>query len=212
MPVLDVLAVMVFAASGALVASRRGLDIVGYLWLATLTGVGGGTLRDLILDVPVFWVINPAPVAASLVTAVIVYYAAPKVESRYRLLLWFDALGLALFTLAGTAKGLDHGTGMLVSVVMGVITGTVGGILRDIVGGEPSVILKPEIYVTACVAGATSYVFLDAVSVMPTIAATASFLITFSIRGAAIAYNLRLPVKVRNPAKGSDQAGTDRTP
>ena len=204
MPVLDVLAVMVFAASGALVASRRGLDIVGYLWLATLTGVGGGTLRDVILDVPVFWVINPAPVGASLITAVIVYFTASKVESRYRLLLWFDALGLALFTLAGTAKGLDHGESMLVAVVMGVVTGTVGGILRDIVGGERSVILKPEIYVTACAAGATCYVALIAMSVSPTLAGTASFLVTFIIRGLAIAFDLRMPVKHRNPVNPKD--------
>ena len=194
MPVIDVLAVIVFAASGALVASRKGLDVLGFMWLAVLTGVGGGTVRDLILDVPVFWLDNPAPLAACLVTAVIVHFTAPLVESRLRLLLWCDALGLALFTIAGTAKGLDYGHSSLVAIVMGVITGSVGGIFRDIVGGEPSVVMRHEIYVTASALGACCYVSFVQLSVASTIGAAAGFLVTFVIRGLAIAYNLSLPV------------------
>jgi len=201
MPVIDILAVVVFAASGALVASRKGLDVLGFMWLAVLTGVGGGTIRDLILDVPVFWLTNPAHVAACLLTAVIVHFTASLVESRFRLLLWFDALGLALFTVAGTAKGLDHGTGTLVAIVMGVITGSVGGIVRDVVGGEPSVVLRHEIYVTASALGACCYVLLMALGVVPIAAAIAGFLVAFAIRGLAIAYNLRLPVWRRTPAR-----------
>ena len=146
---VDILAVVVFAVSGALVASRKSLDIVGFMWLAVLTGVGGGTVRDLLLDVPVFWMVDPLHIVACLVTAAVVHFTAHLVESRYRLLLWFDALGLALVTVAGTAKGLDSGTGALVAVAMGVVTGSVGGIVRDLVGNEPSVILRREIYVTA---------------------------------------------------------------
>ena len=194
MPVIDILAVVVFAASGALVASRKGLDLLGFMWLAVLTGVGGGTVRDLILDVPVFWLSNPAHVAACLLTAVIVHFTAHFVESRYRMLLWFDALGLALFTVAGTAKGLDHNTGALVAIVMGVITGSVGGIVRDVVGGEPSVVLRHEIYVTASALGAGCYVLLMALVAMPTVAAIAGFFVTFVVRGLAIAYQLSLPV------------------
>lgn len=194
MPVIDILAVIVFAASGALVASRKGLDLLGFMWLAILTGVGGGTVRDLILDVPVFWLSNPAHVAACLLTAVIVHFTASLVESRLRLLLWCDALGLALFTVAGTAKGLDHGTGALVAVVMGVFTGSVGGIIRDVVGGEPSVVLRREIYVTASALGASCYVLLLALAVSQNVAAIAGFLVTFIVRGLALAYKLRLPV------------------
>lgn len=194
MPAIDILAVVVFAASGALVASRKGLDLLGFMWLAVLTGVGGGTVRDLILDVPVFWLHNPAHVAACLATAVIVHFTASLVESRYRLLLWCDALGLALFTVAGTAKGLDQGTGALVAIVMGVITGSVGGIIRDVVGGEPSVVLRHEIYVTASALGAGCYVLLMALAVGPTAAAIAGFLMTFIVRGLAIAFKLCLPV------------------
>src|SRR3546814_4216156 len=90
------------------------------MWLAVLTGVGGGTLRDPLLGVPVFWVVEPLHVVACIATAVVVHFIAPLIEQRYRLVLWFDALGLALVTVAGTAKGLDSGTGALVAVAMGV--------------------------------------------------------------------------------------------
>jgi hypothetical protein len=103
----DVLAAVVFAVSGALVASRKGLDVMGFMWFAVITGVGGGTVRDLILNVPVFWVQNPIHVSVCLVTAVVMHFVAPRVESRYQTLLWFDAFGLALVTIAGTVKATD---------------------------------------------------------------------------------------------------------
>ena len=156
----DVLAAVVFAVSGALVASRKGLDIMGFMWLAVITGVGGGTVRDLILDVPVFWVQQPVHVAACLVTAVVLHFVAPLVESRSRTLLWFDAFGLALVTVAGTAKALDVAAPALVAIAMGAVTGAVGGILRDTLGQVPSVLLRHEIYVTASVLGACPYVGL----------------------------------------------------
>lgn len=205
MPVIDILAMVVFAASGALVASRKGLDLLGFMWLAVLTGVGGGTVRDLILDVPVFWLDNPIHVTACLATAVIMHFTAHLVESRYGLLLWLDALGLALFTIAGTAKGLDHGTGPTIAIVMGVITGSVGGIFRDIVGGEPSIVLRREIYVTASALGACCFVVLSTFAESPAVAAVAGFLLTFAVRGLAIAYNLRLPVWRRTLARRAAQ-------
>src|SRR5919112_6558122 len=150
----DVVAAVVFAVSGALVASRKGLDLMGFMWFAVITGVGGGTVRDLILDVPVFWVQNPAHVSACLATAVVMHFVAPLVESRYRTLLWFDAFGLALVTVAGTVKASDVGTPELVAIAMGAVTGIVGGMLRDTLGHVPSVLLGQEVYVTASVLGA----------------------------------------------------------
>src|SRR4026209_169846 len=94
----DILAAVVFAVSGALVASRKRLDVMGFMWLAVVTGVGGGTVRDVILNVPVFWVLNPLYVASCLATAIVMHFIAPLVESRYTTLLWFDAFGLALVT------------------------------------------------------------------------------------------------------------------
>lgn len=189
----DVLAAVVFAVSGGLVASRKGLDVMGFMWFAVITGVGGGTVRDLILDVPVFWVQNPVHIAVCLLTAVVMHVVAPLVESRYRALLWFDAFGLALVTIAGTVKGADVGAPALVAIAMGAVTGSVGGIIRDTLGHLPSVLLGHEIYVTASVLGACTYVALDALDVGRLTAMIAGFLVTFGVRGLAIAFGWSLP-------------------
>ena len=141
----DVLAAIVFAVSGSLVASRKGLDVMAFMWFAVITGVGGGTVRDVILGAPVFWVEHPVYVSACLVTAVVMHFVAPLVESRYRGVLWFDAFGLALVTIAGTVKAADVGVSALVAVAMGAVTGVVGGIIRDTLGHVPSVLLGHEI-------------------------------------------------------------------
>ena len=190
----DVLAAVVFAVSGALVASRKGLDVMAFVWFAVITGVGGGTVRDLILNVPVFWVQNPVYVSACLVTAVLMHFVAPLVESRYKTLLWFDAFGLALVTIAGTVKASDVGAPALVAVAMGAVTGIVGGILRDTLGHVPSVLLGQEIYVTASVLGACTYVGLNGLSVGRLTAMFAGFLVTFTVRGLAIRFHWSLPV------------------
>jgi uncharacterized membrane protein YeiH len=190
----DILAAVVFAVSGALVASRKGMDVMGFMWLAVITGVGGGTVRDLILDVPVFWVQNPVHVSACLVTAVVMHFVAPRVESRYRTLLWFDAFGLALVTVAGTAKALDVGAPALVAIAMGAVTGAVGGIIRDTLGHVPSVLLRHEIYITASVLGACTYVGLNGLGLARLAAMTAAFLVTFGVRGMAIKFGWSLPV------------------
>lgn len=193
-PFFDVLAAVVFAVSGGLVASRKGMDVMGFMWLAVITGVGGGTVRDLILDVPVFWVQHPVHIAACLLTAVVMHFVAPLVESRYRALLWFDAFGLALVTIAGTVKGADVGAPALVAIAMGAVTGSVGGIIRDTLGHLPSVLLGHEIYVTASVLGACAYVALDALDVGRLTAMVAGFVVTFGVRGLAIAFGWSLPV------------------
>lgn len=190
----DILAAIVFAVSGALVASRKGLDVMAFMWLAVITGVGGGTVRDVILNVPVFWVQNPAYVAVCLVTAVVMHFIAPLVESRYRTLLWFDAFGLALVTVAGAVKALDLGAPALVAIAMGAVTGVVGGILRDTLGHVPSVLLGHEIYVTASVLGASTCVGLASANVDRPLAMTAGFLVTFIVRGAALRLGWSLPV------------------
>jgi uncharacterized membrane protein YeiH len=190
----DVLAAIVFAVSGALVASRKGLDVMAFMWFAVITGVGGGTVRDLILNVPVFWVQNPIHVAACLVTAVVMHFVAPLVESRYRTLLWFDAFGLALVTVAGTVKAADVGAPALVAIAMGVVTGIVGGIIRDTLGHVPSVLLGHEIYVTASVLGACTYAGLNGLNADRVTAMVAGFLVTFIVRGLAIRFGWSLPV------------------
>lgn len=176
------------------------------MWLAVLTGVGGGTVRDLVLGAPVFWVVNPYHLTACLITAVAVFVAAPRIESRYSLLLWFDALGLAFVTVAGTAKALDYETGALVAVVMGVVTGSVGGIIRDLVGHEPSIILKREIYVTAAAVGACLYVLAEGLAVPWLSPALLGFMATFVVRGLAMHYNWTMP-GYRRPGQVIDETG-----
>jgi uncharacterized membrane protein YeiH len=200
-PVVDLMAAAVFAVTGALVASRKQMDIVGFLWLGVVTGVGGGTVRDLLIGAPVFWVRHPGPVIACLAASIAVYFTAHHLSSRYRTILWLDAVGLALVTIAGTGKALDVGTGALVAVVMGVITGTVGGIIRDVLGHEPSIILRREIYVTASLVGAIAFTMLAAAGLDRVIAATAGGLLVFVIRGLAISFGWSLPTYRARPGR-----------
>ena len=150
---LDWFGVAVFAVTGALVASRKQMDIFGFALLATVTGIGGGSVRDLLLGVPVFWVQQPLYVAICVAVSAIVFFTAHIPESRYRLLMWLDAVGLAFFCVVGASKGLEAGAGPFIAVVMAVITASFGGIIRDVIGGESPFLLRKEIYVTAALAG-----------------------------------------------------------
>jgi uncharacterized membrane protein YeiH len=192
---LDYAGVAVFAATGALAASRKQIDLIGFIFLAIVTGVGGGTLRDVILgQTPVFWVRQPDYLIVATATAVIVYFTAHLVWSRYLWLLWLDAIGLGAYCVIGAAKGLALGFPAPIAVVTGVITATFGGILRDIVTGEPSVLMRREIYVTAALAGASLYVLLH-LSGAPALPATlAAALAAFAVRGGALIYGWQFPV------------------
>lgn len=203
--VVDLAAAVVFAVTGALVASRKQLDMVGFMWLGVVTGVGGGTVRDLLLGVPVFWVRDEAPVIACLLVSAVTFFTAHLVHSRYRLIVWLDAIGLALVTVAGTAKGLDNGTGPVVAVVMGVITAALGGIIRDILGQEPSIILRREIYVTAAVVGGVTYVLLVGSGHDRTMSAIISGLAAFAVRGLAIVYGWAMPTYRARPGRSDDK-------
>ena len=192
---LDWFGTAVFAVTGALVASRKRMDIAGFMLLATATGIGGGSLRDVMLGaLPVFWVREPVYLAICLVVAVVTFFLAHIPESRYRTLLWLDAAGLALFCVVGAEKALTAGAGGFVAVAMGVVTATLGGVIRDVLGGESPLILRKEIYVTAALAGAFAYVALAAVSVPKAVAAMAGFVACFVIRALALHYGWSLPV------------------
>lgn len=204
--VLDFLGVAVFAATGALAASRRELDIIGFGFFATITGLGGGTLRDLLLDVPVLWIDDARYVVVCLIVAALVFFTHHIPDSRYRLLLWADAVGLAGYAVLGAGKALASDVSALTAVLLGVMTATFGGILRDIVAGEPSVLLRREIYVTAALAGAATYVVavLLAMTEMP--AALAGFAVAFVIRGGAIRFGWTLPVYRGRPGREQDES------
>jgi len=190
---LDYAGVAVFAATGALAASRKQLDMIGFLFFAGITGTGGGTLRDLVLGLPVFWVVNPAYVIVSAAVGVLVFFTAHLVESRYRLLLWLDAIGLSAYGVLGAAKGLAASGSVPVALITGMMTATFGGILRDLLAGEPSVLLRSEIYVTAALAGAAVYVaaVLLGLAVIP--AAALAFTAAFIVRGGGMRYGWSIP-------------------
>lgn len=208
---LDLLSAVVFAITGGLVASRKGLDLVGFLWLGVITGVGGGTLRDLLLGVPVFWVHDPTPVALCLLVSGLLHFTAHVVTSRYRLILWLDAAGMALVAVAGTAKGLDSGVGALVAIMMGVITASVGGIVRDLLGQEPSILLRREIYITAAALGAATFVLVQSVFVPRELAMACGLVAAFSLRGLAIRFNLSLPPYRQRPGRPPGGTGQPRS-
>lgn len=197
----DYAGVAVFAATGALAASRKQLDIIGFLFLAGFTGVGGGTMRDLILGVPVFWVQNHDYLVVCAAMAVLVYLGAHRVESRYRLLLWLDAVGLAAYSVFGAWKGLVVTGSAPVAIVMGMLTATFGGILRDQIAGEPSVLMRPEIYVTAAMAGAVTFTALDIAGLPLLLSAAPAFLVAFAIRGGAIKFGWSFPPYRSRPGR-----------
>jgi uncharacterized membrane protein YeiH len=200
----DYSGVAVFAATGALAASRKQLDIIGFLFLASATGIGGGTFRDLILNVPVFWVGNRDYVLICAAVAVLVFFTAHRVESRYKLLLWLDAVGLAAFAVMGAAKGLAITGSPVVALITGMLTATFGGILRDLLSGEPSVLLKPEVYVTAALVGAAVYTVGDLVGLPPLAAQLAGFLSAFVVRGGALKFGWSFPAYKSRPGRNPE--------
>ncbi|GAA2837338.1 putative membrane protein YeiH [Aminobacter aminovorans] len=198
---LDYAGVAVFAATGALAASRKQLDVIGFLFLASFTGIGGGTVRDVILGLPVFWVINPAYVLVCAAVAVGVFFTAHLVESRYKLLLWLDALGMAAYAAIGAAKGLAATASPTVAIVMGLLTATFGGILRDLLAGEPSVLLKPEIYVSAAMVGAGIYTLADIADLPPEVSTVVAFVAAFMVRGGALKFGWTFPAYRSRPGR-----------
>jgi uncharacterized membrane protein YeiH len=190
---LDYAGVAVFAATGALAASRKRLDIIGFLFLASATAIGGGTFRDVILNIPVFWIGNTDYIFICVIMSVLVFFTAHRIESRYKLLLWLDAVGMAAFAVMGAAKGLTVTGSAPVAIVMGMLTATFGGVLRDLLASERSVLLTREIYVTAALAGAAVYTVLEIAGLPMYASATLAFLVAFGIRGGALRYGWSLP-------------------
>jgi uncharacterized membrane protein YeiH len=192
--VLDFAGVTVFAATGALAASRKKLDIVGFIFLAAITGIGGGTLRDLLLGkLPVFWVKQPVFIAVCLIAAITVYFLAHLIEYRYRLLLWLDAMGMAAYCVMGAGIALEFGISPYAAIVMGVMTATFGGILRDVLSGEPSVLLSDEIYITAAVLGSTSFVVMLNLGLEKAYAVLIAISLAFMLRAAALSLGWTMP-------------------
>lgn len=189
---LDIAGLAVFAASGALAAARKRLDFVGACFFALITATGGGTLRDLLIGAPVFWMQGATPVMLCTVVAVAAW-AVPLRWWPERALEWLDAAGLAAYSVYGAAKALHYGVSPVPAVAAGVITACVGGIVRDITAGVPSVLMRHELYVTAALSAAIAFVGLILVGVTTPWPAVAGFLAGFTLRAAAIVWRLTLP-------------------
>ncbi|WP_187334691.1 trimeric intracellular cation channel family protein [Novosphingopyxis iocasae] len=189
---LDLLGIAVFAASGALAAAQKGQTLVTFSFFALVTGVGGGTVRDLLIGAPVFWIVdNNVLYAIALVVALI--WITPQTWWRASTLDWFDAIGLAVYSVYGAAKAIEYGINPIPAALMGIITACVGGVIRDVLAGEPSIILRPEIYVTAAALASSLFVILKLLGVDTPIAAIVAALAGFMLRGAAIHFGWSLP-------------------
>ncbi len=198
---LDLIGIAVFAISGALVASRKEMDLVGFGLMASLTGIGGGSLRDILLNRPVFWIETPYYVAVCLAIAALVFFTAHIINRRYVVLLWADAVGLAAYTVMGAEVALSAGTDPLVAIVMGIMTATFGGLARDVVANETPLILRKEVYATCALAGAAVYVLLRVLQIETMIAVPLSVTTGFVLRAAGIGFGLTLPTYKPRPGR-----------
>jgi uncharacterized membrane protein YeiH len=192
LPWLNIAGLGVFAASGALAAARIRLDFVGACFFALITATGGGTLRDLLIGAPIFWMRDPTPV----ILCVLVALAAWVVPLRWwpeRALDWFDAAGLAAYSVYGAAKAIQFGIAPVPAITAGVITACIGGVIRDITAGVPSVLMRHELYVTASLFAAITFVGLISMDVGVPLAAAIGFSAGFVLRAAAILWRLALP-------------------
>jgi uncharacterized membrane protein YeiH len=190
--VLDFAGVAVFAATGALAAAREKHDLVTFAFFAAITGVGGGTLRDLLLGLPVFWVQDWRYVGICIAASVAIWLIGRR-DWRFRALLWLDAIGLGAYGVLGAAKAEAVGAAPLICIVMGALTACFGGIVRDLLAGQPSILLRREITVSAALLAATVYVVLRALALEPWPAAIAAAVCGFGLRAGALRWGWSLP-------------------
>lgn len=191
---LDLLGTVVFAISGLLAVHGKQLDLFGAVLIAMVTAIGGGTLRDLILGEPVFWVLNNLYIYLVIGTTFAVLLFARYRALPVQLILYFDALGLAVFTILGVNKALELGFSYPIAIITGVMTGVFGGIIRDVLVGEVPLIFRKEIYATASFFGGIIYVLMQSTSLPVEIPIIVAILFIFILRTWAVKFNKSLPV------------------
>jgi uncharacterized membrane protein YeiH len=191
-PWFDLAGLAVFAASGALAAARRGQTMVTLAFFALITGVGGGTVRDLLIGAPVFWIVDSRAAAVCLSVALVIW-VTPERWWRGAALDWFDAVGLAAYAVYGAAKALGYGVPPVPAFLMGVVTACVGGIIRDVLAGEPSILMRPELYVTAAALASALFIILSLSGMRGAPAAIIAAGAGFALRAAAIRWQIHLP-------------------
>jgi uncharacterized membrane protein YeiH len=190
--ILDYFGIGVFAVSGALLAAEKKQTLVTFIFFAVVTGVGGGTLRDLLIGAPVFWVHTNGTLLICIAAGLAVWLTSRR-RFAGQALLWFDAAGLAAYATYGAAKALGLGVAPVPAFAMGVLTACVGGIIRDVLAGEPSILMRPELYVTAAALAAGLFVALALLGIGGWPAVVIAALSGFALRGIAIARGWSLP-------------------
>lgn len=210
---VDLFGVAVFAVSGALVAGQRRMDLVGVLFLATVTGVGGGTLRDLLIGTPdVFWIDDPVYILVALAAGLLAVILSNRRRFPGRVLPIADAIGLSFFAVIGAEKAYDASVAPLIAIVMGVVTGVVGGILRDVIGQRVPLIFSSELYASAALLGASVYVALTAAGADRPIAVPMGLVSALALRLAAIHWRILLPVFIPEEPAPPDEKDQAKAP
>lgn len=196
---LDRIGVFVFAVSGGVLAVRLRMDVLGVLVLAFLPALGGGTLRDLVLDAPVFWLGDGWSLAMVALGAAAAFFFTPFLEG-FKPIRWADAVGMALFAVTGAAKAMELGFGLPIIVIMGGLTASAGGLLRDVVANREPLLLKEDIYATAALLGALGFALCVRAGLPPRLATGAGFALAFGLRACAIRYGWSLPSRALDDA------------
>jgi uncharacterized membrane protein YeiH len=189
---LDYFGIAVFAVSGGLVAAEKKQTLVTFIFFAVATGIGGGTLRDLLIGAPVFWVRANGTLVICIAAALIVWFVSSR-RLAGKALLWFDAAGIAAYATYGAAKALGFGVAPVPAFAMGVLTACAGGIIRDVLASEPSILMRPELYVTAAALSAGLLVALALVGVSGWLAVIVAAIAGFTLRAFAIRRGWSLP-------------------
>lgn len=190
---LNILGIAVFAASGAVLAAHKRQTFVTFVFFAMITGVGGGTVRDLLIGAPVFWMHENLTLVICFASAAAVWIFPARLWEG-RTLDWLDAIGLAAYASYGAAKALSAGVAPVPAFSLGVMTACVGGILRDILAGEPSILMRPELYVTAAALSSGLVVALSLAGLPMWIVAGAAALAGFALRAGAIRFQWHIPL------------------
>jgi uncharacterized membrane protein YeiH len=183
---------VVFAISGALTAARYRMDVLGFMMIGTITGIGGGTTRDLLLGRTVWWTQNPLELLLCVVASLATFFFITSDITRRKGMIWSDTLGLAVFGVVGCHIALEFGASFVIAVFMGMVTATGGGVIRDVLTNTQPMIVSGQIYATAALLGSLSYASMRYLSVPEIAAEAVACLAAFSLRASAIVFDIRM--------------------
>ncbi len=189
----DLLGTMVFAISGAMAANRKGVDVFGVTFMGFVTAIGGGSLRDIFLNIRPVWVEDENYLIAIFIGVLLSIIVNKQLYNFARTLTLFDAMGIGFFTVVGTQKSLDYGSSGMAAIMLGMFSASMGGVIRDTLMNETPLILRKEIYASACLSGAVLFVILHNMGINSSINTFCSASLVFLIRIISVKYNLSLP-------------------